>query len=91
MPTFSKRSLDNLAACHPDLQKVAHEAIKHLDFTVICGHRGREAQNKAYKKGSPSLSFRIPSITRRPVTPSTPCLTRSIGTTVKPSTRWARP
>ena len=51
MPTFSKRSLDNLAACHPDLQKVAHEAIKHFDFTVICGHRGQADQNKAYETG----------------------------------------
>ena len=57
MPTFSKRSLDNLAACHPDLQKVAHEAIKHFDFTVICGHRGKSAQDKAYAEGRSKLRF----------------------------------
>jgi peptidoglycan LD-endopeptidase CwlK len=48
MPSFSKRSLDNLAQCHPDLQKVAKECIKHFDFTVICGHRGKAAQDKAF-------------------------------------------
>lgn len=51
MPSFSKRSLDNLKTCDPRLQKVAHEAIKHFDFTVIEGHRGKEAQDKAVKEG----------------------------------------
>jgi peptidoglycan L-alanyl-D-glutamate endopeptidase CwlK len=51
MPTFSKRSLDNLKTCHPDLQKVAHECIKHYDFTVIEGHRGKIAQDKAVATG----------------------------------------
>ena len=49
MPSFSKRSLDNLATCHKDLQRVAHEAIKHFDFTVICGHRGKAEQEKAFR------------------------------------------
>jgi len=57
MPSFSKRSLDNLATCHPDLQKVAHECIKSFDFVVICGHRGASAQNKAYAEGQSKLKF----------------------------------
>jgi peptidoglycan L-alanyl-D-glutamate endopeptidase CwlK len=48
MPHFSQRSLDHLAQCHPDLQKVAKEAIKHYNFQVICGHRGKAAQDKAF-------------------------------------------
>jgi peptidoglycan LD-endopeptidase CwlK len=51
VPSFSKRSLDNLASCDPALQKVAHEAIKYYDFTVICGHRGKAAQDKAVAEG----------------------------------------
>jgi biotin-(acetyl-CoA carboxylase) ligase len=51
MPSFSKRSLDNLKSCHPDLQRVAHEAIHHFDFTVICGHRGKAAQDQAVATG----------------------------------------
>jgi hypothetical protein len=35
MPTFSKRSTDNLATCHRDLQKVAHEAIKSFRGTPV--------------------------------------------------------
>jgi len=48
MPTLGKKSLEYLAECHPDLRKVAHECIKHYDFSVICGHRGKAAQDKAY-------------------------------------------
>lgn len=51
MPVFSKRSLDNLKSCHPDLQKVAHAAIKDFDFSVICGHRGKAEQDKAVATG----------------------------------------
>lgn len=47
MPTFSKRSLDNLTQAHPDLQRVMKAAILYTDFTVICGYRGRADQDKA--------------------------------------------
>lgn len=57
MHHFSKASLDNLAECHPDLQKVAREAIKHFDFRVICGHRGKSAQDKAYAEGRSKVKF----------------------------------
>jgi len=57
MPSFSKRSTDNLATCHRDLQKVAHEAIKHFDFTVICGHRGKAEQQKAFKDKKSKLQW----------------------------------
>lgn len=51
MPKFSKRSLNNLAQCHPNLQKIAHEAIKEFNFVVICGHRNKADQNKAFDGG----------------------------------------
>src|SRR6185503_4741406 len=54
---FSKRSLKNLAQCHPDLQKIAHEAIKEFDFVVICGHRGEKEQNEAYDNGYSKLRY----------------------------------
>lgn len=57
MPRFSKRSLDNLAQCHPDLQKIAHELIKEMDVVVICGHRGQKAQNEAFAKGTSKLRW----------------------------------
>ena len=52
MPKFSKRSLDRLATCHPDLQKVCNELIKTYDFSVNCGHRGKAEQDAAVKSGA---------------------------------------
>ena len=51
MPKFSKQSLDKLSPCHEDLQKVMHEAIKHIDFIVLYGYRTPEEQFELYKKG----------------------------------------
>jgi peptidoglycan L-alanyl-D-glutamate endopeptidase CwlK len=36
---------------------VASYAIKYIDFTVIEGHRGREAQNTAFAEGNSKLRF----------------------------------
>lgn len=38
--------------CHPDLQRLAREAIKLIDFSVICGHRGQADQDLAYENGT---------------------------------------
>lgn len=50
MPTFGSASRAQLATCDPRLQKVLNEAIKYFDFVVVEGHRGKEAQNRAYAK-----------------------------------------
>jgi peptidoglycan L-alanyl-D-glutamate endopeptidase CwlK len=50
MPVFGAASRAQLATCHPRLQLVLNEAIKHFDFSVIEGHRGEAAQNAAYAK-----------------------------------------
>lgn len=57
MPTFGNRSKANLMQLHPDLQKVALEAIKTVDFTIICGHRGEYDQNKAFREGNSKAKF----------------------------------
>jgi peptidoglycan LD-endopeptidase CwlK len=51
MPEFGARSLRNLATVHMDLQRVCNEAIRHYDFSVLCGHRNREKQNEAVMLG----------------------------------------
>ncbi len=51
MPSFSKRSLEQLETCHPDLQRLCHEVIKHFDFVVLCGHRNEADQNEAFRTG----------------------------------------
>ena len=55
MPRFGAASKRNLATCHPDIQRLLNEAIKHVDFAVTCGHRGKQAQNKAYAEGNSTL------------------------------------
>lgn len=51
MPAFGNKSLDKLKTCHPDIQKVMLEAIKEVDFTVICGVRTPDEQFELYKQG----------------------------------------
>ncbi|MDY4010169.1 MAG: M15 family metallopeptidase [Fusobacterium gastrosuis] len=51
MPKFSKRSLEILKTCHPDLQKIALRAIKRIDFKIIEGHRTTEQQKQKIKQG----------------------------------------
>lgn len=51
MPNFSKKSLARLNSAHPDLQRLFNEVIKHIDCTILCGHRGKEEQNEAFRTG----------------------------------------
>jgi peptidoglycan L-alanyl-D-glutamate endopeptidase CwlK len=57
MNTFGKRSLDQLSTCHPDLIKVATEAIKTcpIDFGISEGHRSIADQQKAYREGKSQI------------------------------------
>lgn len=51
MPQFSQRSLDRLVTCDPRLQGILKDAIAIVDFTILEGHRGKEAQDKAVAEG----------------------------------------
>lgn len=51
MPELSQKSLNKVAQCHPDLQRVLFEAIKVCDFTVIEGYRTKEDQDKNFYSG----------------------------------------
>lgn len=57
MPTFGKTSLTNLEQAHPDLQRLFKEVVKNYDCSVICGHRTKADQDKAYKEGKSKLKF----------------------------------
>jgi peptidoglycan L-alanyl-D-glutamate endopeptidase CwlK len=50
MAKYGKRSKNNLAECNIDIQRVFNEVIKHYDCSILCGHRTREDQNRAYPK-----------------------------------------
>ena len=51
MPNFGRTSKKRLETCHPKLQKVMKEVIKHVDCTILCGHRGEKEQNEAVATG----------------------------------------
>jgi len=57
MPSFGRRSNENLNSCHEDIQKVFREVVKHVDCTVMCGHRNEADQNRAHHEGRSKLKF----------------------------------
>lgn len=57
MPEFSKMSEIRFATLDPRLQNILREAIKTVDFTILCGHRGEEEQNEAFQRGTSKLKY----------------------------------
>jgi len=51
MPAFGKRSLAALGSADERLQRLFHEVVKTYDCTVLCGHRGQEEQEEAFRAG----------------------------------------
>ena len=57
MPKFGSRSRGRLGSCHPNLQRVFNKVVKDFDCTVLCGHRGKEDQNKAFEEGRSKVKY----------------------------------
>lgn len=57
MAQFGNGSKKKLSECRVELQVVATDAIKCYDFSVVCGFRGEEAQNAAFRDGYSKLKF----------------------------------
>ena len=57
MYKFSKASQDKLNTCHPFLQEICNELIKEMDFTVLCGYRGKAEQDEAFGKGASPFKY----------------------------------
>jgi len=57
MAKLGRKSLERLGTCHEDLQIIVHELIKVMDVSVICGVRGEQEQNKAFRDGKSNLQF----------------------------------
>jgi len=51
MPSFGDTSRARLETCHPSLQAVMNEVIRHFDYSIVCGHRGEAEQMKAFDGG----------------------------------------
>ena len=57
MANFGERSEKVLGTIHPDVQKVLRMAIQITDFSVICGLRSEQQQNKEVAEGNSWVNF----------------------------------
>ena len=57
MPKFGESSRNNLNGADPKLQKLFNEIVKTYDCKVICGFRGKDEQQKAYKERRSKVQF----------------------------------
>jgi peptidoglycan L-alanyl-D-glutamate endopeptidase CwlK len=65
--SFGIKSNLQRATLHPDLQAVLDEAIKTFNYSIDCGWRGKEAQDKAVRDKASKVNW--PN-SRHNVTPS---------------------
>ena len=57
MPKFGRKSKENLNTCDSRLQKIFNEVIKHVDCSVLEGHREKDRQNKLFKEGKTKVQY----------------------------------
>lgn len=66
MPAFSALSEQRLETCDVRLQAILKEAIRHVDFTVLCGFRGPDEQEDAFRTGRSKVRWPNSKHNRRP-------------------------
>ena len=57
MPYFGETSKIRLKTCDSRLQKVFNEVIKHVDCSVLEGHRSKDRQNKLYEEEKTKVRY----------------------------------
>lgn len=50
MYRFGDRSKKQLNTCCPEIREILNEAIKHVDFTILQGHRSLAEQKALYEQ-----------------------------------------
>lgn len=66
MPTFSKLSEQRLGMADSRIQALLQEAIKHIDFTILCTYRNEDEQEDAYRTGRSKVRWPNSKHNRRP-------------------------
>ena len=54
---YSKRSSDKLLTCDPRIVEIMNIVVIIMDNTILCGHRGEEAQSKAFAEGKSNAKY----------------------------------
>ena len=57
MPRFGTKSKQTLLSCDEDLQKVFNEVIKHVDCSVLEGHRDERDQERLFSEGKTKVHY----------------------------------
>lgn len=57
MPHYSAISNTRLLTCDDRLIEIFEEVIEHFDNSILCGHRGQEEQDKAFRLGHSKVQF----------------------------------
>ena len=57
MPKFGTKSRERLNTCDSKLKQVFNEVIKHVDCSVLEGHRDKDRQNKLYEEGKTKVKY----------------------------------
>ena len=57
MPHFGKSSKKRLSTCDSKLQEIFNEVIKHVDCSVLEGHREKDRQNKLFEDGKTKVKY----------------------------------
>ena len=57
MPYFGKSSKKRLSTCDSKLQEIFNEVIKHVDCSVLEGHRSKDRQNKLYEEEKTKVKY----------------------------------
>jgi hypothetical protein len=57
MAKFGRRSRERLKTCDNRLQLIFNEVIKHVDCSVLEGHRSEERQNSLFDEGKTKVKY----------------------------------
>ena len=54
---LSKKSKERLETCDDRLITIVSDVLKVMDITILCGHRGKQEQEKAFSEGNSCAHF----------------------------------
>ena len=57
MPKFGRKSRERLATCEGDLRMLFKEVIRHVDCSILEGHRGKDRQDSLYEEGKTKVKY----------------------------------
>ena len=57
MANFSNKSIGKLTTAEDDLQRLFQKVVEKYDCTILCGHRTKEEQEKAFNSGHSKVKY----------------------------------